>query len=255
MSDGEDDLGRPVTEEDEAREARRVADMTDVATTAQRKAEEDAHELSFEQQVAAVERVVTRQPLNREIAYAILRYCLERRVQPDVEAYVEGLPEYQFATLDPYHQIDRLVVCGGLERFDLDADGEIVTAAQLEGLSEDEADDLVQGYAYQTTDAGEQAVNEGTPQARMEGLFQAEPERRDTYVELLSFFDEEPRSYQDVCELLDGRDVMFHMLEDGSEERIQPSVFVDRLERAGMIVWNDGWALTDEGRQCVEELA
>lgn len=210
---------------------------------------------SFDERVHKLELVVTRHPLHREINVEILRYCLERHELSEIEEHVIAMPEDREATLDPYHLIENLERAGGLERFPLDADGEIVSPEQLEGLTEDQADDLIASYAFQTTEEGEQVVAEASPEARIGDLFEREPERADTYVELLAFFDEERRSYQSVCDLLKGRDVLFRTLGDGSRQRIQPSVFVDRLERAGAIVWDDGWVLTDEGRRVLGQLA
>ncbi len=249
----------------ELAEAARVAEMTDVAgekaaqaaQTAQaaQGGEAEADQPSFEDQVRAVERIVLHEPLHREISYKILQFCRERHLLADVEAAIEAMPEYAHATKDPYHLIARLEKAGGLERFPLDADGEIVTAAQLEGLNEDQADDLVRDYAFQTTDAGDQAMENGSPANRMDGLFEAEPERKDTYIELLSFFEEGDRSYQDVCDLLKGRDVLLKPNSEGGFTRMQPSVFVDRLERCGAIVWDNGWQITDVGRRFLDGLA
>ena len=41
---------------------------------------------------------------------------------------------------------------------------------------------------------------------------------------------------------------------DGRVETMQPSVFVDKLERAGALVWKEGWTLTEEGREFLEDL-
>ncbi|MEE8716430.1 MAG: hypothetical protein SOI26_04800 [Coriobacteriales bacterium] len=215
----------------------------------------DAESDSFERRVRKLELAVARHPLHREINVEILRFCRERRDLADVEDHVQRMPEFAAATLDPYHLIDNLVRAGGLERFNLDAEGEIVTDDQLRGLSEDAADDLVAGYALQTTDEGEQAIADASPEVRVRDLLEREPERRDTYAELLAFFEEEPRSYRSVCDLLQGRDVLFRVMADGSRQKIQPSVFVDRLERAGAIVWDEGWTLTEEGRRALGRLA
>jgi hypothetical protein len=215
----------------------------------------DAEGDSFERRVRKLELAVARHPLHREINVEILRFCRERRDLADVEDHVQRMPEFAAATLDPYHLIDNLVRAGGLERFNLDAEGEIVTDDQLQGLSEDAADDLVAGYALQTTDEGEQAIADASPEARVRDLLEREPERRDTYAELLAFFEEEPRSYRSVCDLLQGRDVLFRVMADGNRQKIQPSVFVDRLERAGAIVWDEGWTLTEEGRRALGRLA
>ena len=81
----------------------------------------------------------------------------------------------------------------------------------------------------------------------------AKPERAATYREVLEFIDEQPRSYNEVRALLEGRDVLQVVLH-GHVETMQPSVFVDKLERSGALVWNKGWTLTAEGKEYLREL-
>ena len=47
-------------------------------------------------------------------------------------------------------------------------------------------------------------------------------------------------------ELLLGRPALQTVI-DGHVETMQPSVFVDKLERSGALVWKEGWCLTEEG--------
>jgi hypothetical protein len=82
-------------------------------------------------------------------------------------------------------------------------------------------------------------------------LLDWEPLRRDTYVELLAFIAAEPRPYAQVESLLKGSPVLETVI-NGRIETVQPSVFLDKLERAGVLVWNKKWEITEEGREYLE---
>ena len=54
-------------------------------------------------------------------------------------------------------------------------------------------------------------------------------------------------------ELLRGRPVLETVI-GGERRRMQPSVFVDKLERSGALVWKEGWCLTEEGDAFLRDL-
>lgn len=225
-----------------------AAQPADTASDAKQPAE------SFDERVARLERAVSRHPLHKEINLEILRFCQGQRVLQEVEEHVLSMPQAAQATLSAYRLIANLERAGGLERFSLDADGQILTSAQLEGLTEDQVDDLVSDYAFQTTDEGETVVADASPKNRIDHLLDEDPQLMDTYAGLLSFFEEGGRSYDSVCELMRGSDALLKTMTDGSTQRMQPSVFVDRLERAGAIEWDGGWTLTEGGRAALDRL-
>lgn len=208
----------------------------------------------FGRMVAKVTQAVTRNPLQRELFYKVLAFCQESRPLAQVEQMVQDLPGFAAASSNAYHFIAVLEHAGGLERFELDEDGEMVDEERKRGLSEDEVDDLVAEYAFMTTPAGQAVVEQHAPRARIIELLGLVPERRDTYVELLEFLSEEPRTYTEVSQLLVGRDVLWRLDSKGNPERMQPSVFLDKLHDAAAIEWNGGWQLSEEGRTYLDEL-
>lgn len=212
-------------------------------------------ERPLEERLADLERAVTRHPLHREILYRTLAFCEQRRELAAIEDEIASYPEFRRAVQDQYHLIQTLEQAGGLIRTPLDADGADVTSERLEGLTEDEADDLIATYAFATTDAGRAFVERHAPKARLVELMGLVPERKDTYVELMAFIEEKPRTYADICALLKGRPALVRTTSDGELQTMQPSVFLDKLEAAGGVEWSDGWVLTDEGRQFLDELA
>ena len=256
---------RPADEDaptDEQTEDELVADLTDVARESDslddiQVSEADAGYIDpvvFGRMVAKVTEAVTRNPLQRELFYKVLSFCQESKPLREIEQMVMALPGFERTSANDYHFIAVMENAGGLERFELDDEGDVVDDARKAGLTEDEIDDLVAEYAFMTTPAGQAVVEQHTPRARIIELLGLVPERRDTYIELMEFLAEEPRTYNEVTQLLDGRDVLWHLDSKGNPELMQPSVFLDKLHDAAAIEWQQGWQLSEEGRAYLDEL-
>lgn len=212
-----------------------------------------AAELTFEEKLAALNRTVMRHPLNREILYKTLAFCETERPLREAEDFIAALPQFNLATQNQYYLLTSLVRAHGLELVERDEAGEPVTAAQKEGLTEDEVDDLVAAISFKTTEVGAYFVEYNRPQSRLVDLLGLDPGRAHTYRELLEYVAGQARPYRDIEAFLDGRPALQTVI-DGRPETMQPSVFVDKLERAGALVWKNGWTLTEEGREFLEEL-
>ena len=247
---------------DEAAREGFVADLTDVAREGDslddvQACEADAGYIDpvvFGRMVAKVTEAVTRNPLQRELFYKVLSFCQESKPLCEIEQMVMALPGFERTSANAYHFIAVMENAGGLERFELDDEGDVVDDARKAGLTEDEIDDLVAEYAFMTTPAGQAVVEQHTPRARIIELLGLVPERRDTYIELMEFLAEEPRPYNEVTQLLDGRDVLWHLDSKGNPELMQPSVFLDKLHDAAAIEWHQGWQLSEEGHAYLDEL-
>lgn len=247
---------------DEQTEDELVADLTDVAREGDslddaQACEADAGYIDpvvFGRMVAKVTEAVTRNPLQRELFYKVLSFCQESKPLREIEQMVMALPGFERTSANAYHFIAVMENAGGLERFELDDEGDVVDDARKAGLTEDEIDDLVAEYAFMTTPAGQAVVEQHTPRARIIELLGLVPERRDTYIELMEFLAEEPRTYNEVTQLLDGRDVLWHLDSKGNPELMQPSVFLDKLHDAAAIEWHQGWQLSEEGHAYLDEL-
>lgn len=215
-------------------------------------AEPEPAPLTFEERVANLEHTVTRNSRFREIEYQTLGFCLERRSLREVEEFIASVPEFKTCGQNQYRLMIYLEDAGGLERFEVDEAGTIVTDEMKEGLTEDEIDDLVVDYAFVTTDEGRAVYEKMKPEKRMEDLMKVMPARSATYCEVLEFC-QQPRSFKEIDSLLRGRDI----LKAGSRNPmtnipLQPSVFVDNLERSGGIVWDGAWKITEGGRRYLE---
>lgn len=207
--------------------------------------------VSLEEQKTILETALTRQSLHREILYKTLALCREQMLLFDLEEAMASLPEFSQATQSQYHLISVLVNAGGLERILLDATGAALDSEQLKDLDEDAQDDLVANEAFQTTPLGLEVVALHAPHERLVELMAAEPDRAATYRELLAFCAEESRTYSEIQNLLDGREVLVRTL-PGQSDVMQPSVLVDKLQRAAGLVWKDGWNTTEEGKEFLQ---
>lgn len=213
---------------------------------------EHTEEGSFDARMGRVMAAVMKQPLHREILHKTLGFCRERRALTDVEQEIATYPEFKFAGQNQYRLISFLADAGGLDRLELDDDGEIVTEEMKAGLSEDEIDDLVASYAYVTTDAGAAVFEELNPRRRMIELLETQPEYVDTFAEVLEFC-KSSRTYKEIADLLEDSGIHWSRTES-DEAAVHPSYFVSNLERVGGIVWKDGWLLSDEGRAILENI-
>ncbi len=197
--------------------------------------------------------VINKHPLNREIFYKILRECISPQFLSELEDKVASFSEFQSAMQSPYWYIKRLVEFGGLDRIDIDKSGEAITAERAEALTEEEIEELVVDSMFVTTEVGSQIVEEFSPKKRLAELFRKMPARKETFIEVLEYCEVQARPYSSICSLLKGRPVL-----EVSTERprgIQPSVFVDFLEKSSVIVWgNEGWTLSEEGRDILRDL-
>ena len=210
-------------------------------------------ELSYEEKAQKLRWAATRQPLLREIMYKMMDLCRNETELHDLEDAVDSFPEYANVRQSALSIAGILVNNYGLEIFERDAEGNAVSPEQKEGLTEDEVDDLVATINYRTTENGEDYVRANRPAVRLEQMLGLNPERRETYAEILEFLEAEPRTYDQVKALLAGRPILQIVL-DGRPITMQPSVFLDKLEYAGAIVWNGGWTLTPAGKEFLAEI-
>lgn len=231
-----------------------LLDLADTDISEELEKSEEPIELTFEEKLADLEFAAVRQSVHREIHHRILGECLEMKELPYLENLIASYPEFSQATLSQYHLIQILVKHYGLELIYLDDEGNIIQPEQLEGLDEDEQDDLIAQEAYLTTDVGRTYYEATLPSKRIRELFEEEPYRAQAFRDILEYCKGDLRSYMDISNLLEGRDVLV-MEVNGQSQKIQPSVLIDRLNRAGALIWEDGWKTTEEGEEFIREEA
>lgn len=204
---------------------------------------------------AAEERLrqaVLRVPRHREIFLRLLSFCETRRTLAQAEDEVGSYPEFSQAAQSPYHLIMTMVDEGGLRWMALDVQGGELTRERTEGLSEDEVDDLTDTFAVETTEVGKRVRAHLAPEARLRELFASVPQRLGAYLDVIDFCAV-PRSYKEVDALLRAGDALRTGVSAQSQP-LQPSFYLDMLERSGGLVWNEGWIATGKGSELAKTL-
>ncbi|MBE6466764.1 hypothetical protein [Denitrobacterium detoxificans] len=211
-------------------------------------------EAEFEKRCADLRKLIHGNPAHREIMYKTLRYCSQRRDFADVEDMITTSDEFRSAQQSPFRIITYLVDAKGLEQYAVDAEGEDVTSERCEGLTEDEVDELIASYQFVATDAGNAVAQEAAPSNRLSKLATTMPDRKKAFMDVLGFC-QESRSIQEIVNLFDAADLAgIKSLNTASSVPVKASSIVEKLERAGGLVWNDGWRTTREGAAFLGEM-
>lgn len=208
--------------------------------------------LTFEEKVRKAETLLKHNPSFRHIFRHILEHCENEAVLlAELEDFVENQPHFATLKTPQYFPIHWLVEAFALEELYVTEDGNLLTAEDVAQLSEDEFDDLIVTYAYRTTQAGIEAAHRFSPSRKLAQLLNDEPDRSSTYLELLHFL-EEKKSFASIEALLRNRAVLQDTSRDGV--KLQPSLFVDKLEATGAITYDSGWRITPEGKEMLATL-
>ena len=95
--------------------------------------------------VQALLDLMARNPLHREIYLQIIEFCEVRRLLGDVEAMVADCSGFSLTAQTPFRLIANVVDNGGIHWYEVDAQGDEITEERRANLTDDEADDLVEG--------------------------------------------------------------------------------------------------------------
>ena len=196
----------------------------------------------------AVERVknaLHRRGSFTEIMRKALEFCGRERSFSEVEAEIATYPEFRYVECSQAAILDILVQVGALEKKSLDKGGNVIPAAHLRALSEDDWDDLVASFALATTEAGRKAIAAMKPAERLGALFAEAPERNEVYVRVMTFC-RTPRSFEEVSALLEA-DAPMASRNPYTDLPLYPSAYLGHLEEAGGLVWDEGWRITEDG--------
>ena len=205
-------------------------------------------EATFEEAVAALTETVNRAPLHREIFLKLLAFCTTQRMLAEAEEAARACPEFSSVAQSPYRLIRTLVHAGGLYWLELDETGRPLTPQAKAGLTPDEIEDAT----LVTTPVGEQVAEDLAPEKRLRRLFDLVPQRLTTYLDLMDFCREQ-RTFKEIEALLRTRPAAA-FASTTSSQPLQPSFFVDALERSGGLAWNDGWKITERGMKVLQQL-
>lgn len=235
-------------------------------------------------------KAIRKQPLNKPLYRKILIRLRDEGTTEEMEEFISSLSDFKYAVQPEGRFLEVLERAGGIERIGqipteisdlpLTPFEEISGSDALDNgsgsqeplneafpsetlsnspLNDDpsldaesdaaEAEDSIRGVIWKTSGLGEEYLAETEPSNRLHTLFNKESDRIPEYELVMRACADEPLSLDRVVEIL----------KKGKEERgitnnVHPSVYLDRLEAAGMITWMDGWKLTEEGRDCLKEI-
>ena len=212
---------------------------------------ESAGELSLEARTDAVVTCVCSQAPLREVLYKTLVHCIEPRDFSEVEDFIAAQDEFVYSHIiqTPFTLVQMLLCAYGLEQTPLDEAGQPLAPERFEGLSEDEADDLVATYELSTTDAGKQAVDLLSPARRIRSQIMQKPHRAHTFYQVLDFCTT-PRKFPEIQDYFKQEDdLVLDTVQ--ANQKLSPDFYVDRLEKAGGLVWRGAWVTTDAGKQAL----
>ena len=200
-----------------------------------------------EARIDAIVTCIGQQAIMREALYKLLAHCTEPRNFRGLESFASELDEVRYGHLlqSPYNLVNMLVKCGALTKTPVDAAGSAVTPERLAGLTEDEQDDLVEDYLLEATPEGRVVLDLLSPQRRLKAQLAQKPHRLSTFLAVLDFC-REPRSFEDIKQLFKDHDELVLDYVD-AHQKLSPDFYVDRLEKAGGLVWRRAWVTTEAG--------
>lgn len=210
----------------------------------------ESTEKNFDDMVSAAVELVLKNPRQRALLYWTLERCKEDMVSLEtLEDEIEKHPEFHKCNTPPYFIAQWLVEADTLDFFEIDAQGAPIdrVALENEGLSEDDIDDKIVGYAYATNAVGCCALERLDPTKRLKKTLSEKPAMRSALLELLAYLNEK-HSLGDIAHHL--KSVLGVKEKDFAYEGINPIALVSKLSDAGVIVFSDhGWQTTAAGKR------
>lgn len=202
---------------------------------------------TMEEQVDAVVTCVCSQSALREVLYKTLVHCVEPRDFSEAEDFIAAQDEFVHSHIiqTPFTLVQMLVRAGGLEQTPLDEAGDPIDDARFDGLTDDEADDLVATYRLSTTEAGRQAAELLSPDRRLQAQIWQKPHRAETFYAVLDFC-RTPRKFPEIQEYFKSNPGLV-LDKVQANHTLSPDFYVDRLEKAGGLVWRGEWVTTEAG--------
>ena len=207
---------------------------------------------TYEETLDSVISCIGAQNSLREILYKTLSFCATPHEFTDVEDFIAQSDEvvYSHVIQTPFELIGMLVRAGGLNEVPLDGEGREVSPETLETLSPDEQDDRIATYRIEATRAGVAALELLSPARRIEAQLAKDPHRADTFWALIEFC-ETPRTFPQIKEYFDATPEFAHDVVAHSHQ-LAPDFYVDKLDKAGALVWRGAWVATDAGKTLLE---
>lgn len=212
------------------------------------------------------------------LAYvACLKACTgNQRPYREVEEELLSSPAFDISMQTPHTLLGFLIADGGIEKIEVEPEGEAQVQAQeernLEAASPDAApapsdacaeEDVMPAvagetggpdkpvdYLLRTTKQGEAILAEFDSVARFERLLSDEPEGYlEAYLIVLDACADEGASLKAVEAALAGHPALTN------PKRVYAGYFISKLEHVGAIAWTDAWRITEDGKRIIAALS
>ena len=231
-----------------AQNASSQIDTTDTSKTVQSSKQQNAK--AIEEQIDAVLTLMASQNCLREILYKLLEYCEgAEHTCTDVENFLSQQPEIIYGhLLQPSYQLIKMMIEeGGLEERAYDSNNSLLSKEQLSSMDADAAADAVEYATLLTTEAGKAAIRLTSPEKRMDILLEQRPHRRETFLKLLEFCLEKPRKFPEIKQWYQETPGLAVDVVQ-KQHTLAADFYVDKLEKAGALVWKGAWCTTEAGK-------
>jgi len=158
---------------------------------------------------------IASEPAFKVILYKMLSLCSVPKKITDIELTVLAYPEMNVPLQTPQVLLSWLIQCQAISNINVSTSDEAL---------------------YQTTLAGLIALEQEQSSDKIMALFNKEPEYQSVYLDIISLC-KEPKSRMEIEKHLADNPIL-------EQPKIYPSYFIDSLESAGGLEWNNHWVAT-----------
>ena len=189
----------------------------------------------------------------RAVLYKTLAFCEEEQEFSCVEAFISRTDEYRFSHLmqTPYALIHMLIDAGGLAVRGLDDQGRQLDEVGSGGLTPVDLQALADTFFVRTTDAGVAAIRLISPERRLDALLRQHPHRAETCFAFMRLC-ETPRTLAQIKEFYENTPGLAADVVQ-THHRLSADFYIDKLDKAGVLVWRGAWTLNEAGRRLLAE--
>ena len=224
----------------------------EAAFKAQKEAAENTNRTSAETLDAIITCIGAQNAL-REILYKTLCYCGQTKSYEEVEEFISKSDEYVYSHIiqSPYSLVQMLKKCGGLVERCYMEDGTEMTAEVVAEMSADEIEDKTESITLTTSPEGLKACELVSPDKRFRSLINQRPHRAETFYALMELCLT-PRTFPEIktwYEETPGLAVDTVQ----AQHTLAADFYVDKLDKAAMLVWRGKWVTTEEGREILQQ--
>lgn len=163
---------------------------------------------------------ISAEPAYRIVFYKILENCESARSSSEVEQTILSFPEMKGAMHSPRLLLSWLEEAGGIE---------LITAEKGNG----------EGMWY-TTPAGRNVIRKEGNDSCLGRLLAQEPLYQDIFLQVLKACLS-PKSRMEIESMLNENPIL-------EEPKVYPSFFIEKLEEARCLEWDEKWKITSTGK-------